>query len=161
MLKNSELLTIATNSIVSANDFTQFHTAENLITLNISGVNFTDNVNLHTMNLQNCNELSTLNFSNSTGLRIVNYKGLFIPLSWKHLTKLAIINFSNLGLTQIEVNELIKGLSSLVDNGLGGAINTAKTINLTGTNAKPLLTDGSVSDAKNNLIAKGWTITHS
>jgi hypothetical protein len=110
----------------------------------------------------NCQELLSLFLSNSTGLVIATDTPTApaVPKDWAGLTKISTLNFAGCGLTEASVNNLLIGLSTRANEGLGSAVLTAKTITLNGINAKPLLTNALVASAKANLIAKGWTVTH-
>jgi hypothetical protein len=159
-MKHTQTLQLTPNAVILPTDLQTNLQAENLISLDASGVNFATGFYLANLFLDNCQEISVLLLTGATGLVIPTETAMVasIPKGWAGLTKLSSINFSGCGLSEASVNNLLIGLNKTI--GIGSAILTAKVITINGQNARPLLSNTLVSDAKAGLIAKGWTVTH-
>ena len=151
--KKAETIKIAPNSVVSSAEMSDLDNCENLLTADFSGCQLTSALPAFV----SCDKLTTINLSGTSGYSAING----IPdVNWGHLTKVSTINLASCGLNITGVDSLVKWLSNQADRGLGGAVITAKSITINGNNARLTVSDAAVLAAKNNLIAKGWTLTH-
>jgi hypothetical protein len=151
--KKAETIKIAPNSVVSSSEMSDLDNCENLLTADLSGCQLANTL----PRFVSCERLTTINLSNTSGYSAIHD----VPnVDWGHLTKVSVINLASCGLNVTGVDSLVKWLSNEADRGLGSSVITAKSIVINGNNARLTVSDTSVLAAKNNLIAKGWTLTH-
>ena len=118
-----------------------FTTALNLTTLTKLETLYCGNTALPSINLSTCTKLKTLSVRNSPSVTALN-----LPATLNDLKR---VEIDNNGLTATEINNLLIKLDT---NGLSGGYFKSSG----GTNAAPT---GAGITAKNNLIAKGWSVT--
>lgn len=118
-----------------------FTTALNLSTLTKLETLYCGNTALPSINLSTCTKLKTLSVTNSPSITALN-----LPSTLNNLKRVEVFNN---GLTATEINNLLVKLDT---NGLSGGYFKSSG----GTNAAPT---GAGITAKNNLIAKGWSVT--
>ncbi len=151
--KKAETIKIAPNSVVSFSEMSDLDNCDNLLSADLSGCQLSNKL----PTFASCERLTTINLSSTSGYSAIHA----VPdVNWGHLTKVSAINLASCGLNVTGVDSLVKWLSNETDRGLGSAVITAKSIVINGNNARLTVSDAAVLAAKNNLIAKGWTLTH-
>lgn len=157
---------LADNLTLEPQALVGLRTSLNLQSVVISNLQATNGFRLENLCLENCKELASITLAGTLGINILPTPSKLpipqksVPLNWKGLTKVSSISFGNCSFNSEEVDELIIGLSEVINLGFGSSVLTVKTILLNGANAKPTLTNTKVVEAKALILAKGWTITH-
>lgn len=157
LTNNTQLTRLLIYANTSLGIPTGLTTLTNLVEFNAYDCNFTTTLNLSTLtkletlycgntalpsiNLSTCTKLKTLSVRNSSSVTALN-----LPSTLNDLKR---VEVDNNGLTATEINNLLIKLDT---NGLSGGYFKSSG----GTNAAPT---GAGVTAKNNLIAKGWSVT--
>lgn len=164
VINDTEHITITTNAIIKPYYLRDFRNAPNLKTFTAKTIAFGGGFRPEYFYFDNCKKLEMINLQGSTGVGINDAKfvtGIYqfspIPFSWRHLTKLGVINFRNCGFTSEQIDDLIVGLAQVVSLGMGSEA-ISKYIGLDGVNGVPSNTVTSHIEALQNA---GWLVTHS
>lgn len=156
-------LTLSSVTDLTKSDLAFLASTEALPSFSLLNCAVRDNeqITLADFKIQKNENLVSFNISGLTPLFTSdNNQMTHFPLSWSSLKKLTTVNLGNCGLSKEGIEDIVASFITAVESGLGQNGTGAKTLTITGNNARyPTATAGTIAnDQLVKLTALGWTL---